>query len=141
MIPSAPSQAQATHLQTSSRLCGEPLAIAPGEARVRLLAVAEMAVDEHQLVHGGFVFGLADYAAMLAVNHPNVVLGGAEVRFRAPVRVGEELLAVARLEGEEGRKRRVQVTVERGGEEVLSGLFTCFVLERHVLAPAVGEGA
>jgi acyl-coenzyme A thioesterase PaaI-like protein len=44
-----------------------------------------MAADQRGLVHGGFTFGLADYAAMVAVNDPNVVLGAAEVRFLAPV--------------------------------------------------------
>ena len=33
------------------------------------------------------MFGAADYAAMLAVNDPNVVLGNAELRFVAPVEV------------------------------------------------------
>jgi acyl-coenzyme A thioesterase PaaI-like protein len=49
-----------------------------------------MVVDAHGLVHGGFVFGLADYAAMLAVNDPNVVLGAAEARFLKPVRRGDQ---------------------------------------------------
>jgi acyl-coenzyme A thioesterase PaaI-like protein len=49
-----------------------------------------MAVDDRGLVHGGFVFGLADHAAMLAVNDPNVVLGAASTRFLKPVRVGED---------------------------------------------------
>lgn len=32
-----------------------------------------MAADEYRLVHGGFIFGLADYAVMLAINEPTVV--------------------------------------------------------------------
>ncbi|HEX4954523.1 MAG TPA: hotdog domain-containing protein [Thermoanaerobaculia bacterium] len=108
-----------------------------GAARVDLTTLPEMGVDEAGLLHGGFVFGLADHAAMLAVNHPNVVLGAAEVRFLMPVRVGETLRAEARLEPNEGtaRKQRVRVSVFRTDEEVFHGVFTCFVLERHVLAP------
>ena len=41
----------------------------------------------------GFIFGAADYAAMLAVNQPNVVLGAAETHFLKPSRVGDVLLA------------------------------------------------
>ncbi len=74
-----------------------------------------MAADERGLVHGGFVFGLADYAAMLAVNHPNVVLASAEVRFLKPVVVGERLVAEAWVEETDGRKSRVQVEVRAGG--------------------------
>ena len=94
-----------------------------------------------RLVHGGFVFGLADYAAMLAVNHPNVVLAGAEVRFLKPVVVGERLLATARLAESAGRRRRVEVEVARGGEVVFAGTFHCAVPDRHVLAPAVASPA
>lgn len=125
--------APATHLAIDRRLCGEVVELAPGSARVALVARPEMAADDSGLVHGGFVFGLADYAAMLAVNHPNVVLGAAEVRFLAPVAVGERLLATAEEEEEEGRRRRVRVGVRRGEEEVFAGLFTCHVLAEHVL--------
>lgn len=143
-----------THLGASRRLCGVPRELAPGRASATLEALAEMAVDERGLVHGGFVFGLADYAAMLAVNDPNVVLGAADCRFLAPVRVGDRLIADARQEEAPGRKRSVAVTVRRrggdagaddavddgGGEEVLSGRFTCFVLDRHVLDKHVLDG-
>jgi acyl-coenzyme A thioesterase PaaI-like protein len=105
-----------THLAINRRLCGEPVdceRTAEGVARVALTTVPEMAVDEAGLVHGGFVFGLADHAAMLAVNHPNVVVGSAEVRFLAPVAVGERLVAEARRSEAAGRKSRVSVEVRR----------------------------
>lgn len=116
---------------------------------MELETVPEMAADETGLVHGGFVFGLADYAAMLAVNHPNVVLGSAQTRFLKPVVVGERLVAAASLLEEEGRKRRVGVEVrrndeteERGetGEVVMTGDFLCFVPDRHVLDRPGTEG-
>jgi acyl-coenzyme A thioesterase PaaI-like protein len=92
-----------------------------------------MAADERGLVHGGFVFGCADYAAMLAVGDPLVVLAGAEVRFLAPVAVGESVIAEARVTAEEGRRREVEVTVECGGTAVFAGTFRCAVPDRHVL--------
>jgi acyl-coenzyme A thioesterase PaaI-like protein len=121
-----------THLAISGAWVGEPLELAPGTAVARLLTRAEMAADERGLVHGGFAFGLADYAAMLAVNDPYVVLAAAETRFLAPVRVGEVLTARAVVESVEGKKRLVKcsVTTDR---EVLAATFTCFVLPRHVL--------
>lgn len=122
-----------THRAIDRRLCGRPLELEAGRARVELTTVPEMAADERGLVHGGFLFGCADYAAMLAVDHPLVVLAGAEVRFLRPVTVGETVTAAARVTAEEGSKRRVEVTVERGGEAVLSGEFRCVVPSRHVL--------
>lgn len=122
-----------THLGIDPALCGRPTELTPGAATVELTALPSMAADERGLVHGGFVFGQADYAAMLAVNDPNVVLGAADCKFLAPVTAGEALIARAKVNSEAGRKRAVEVTVERAGERVFEGSFTCFVLDRHVL--------
>jgi len=107
--------------------------IGAGSARVALAATDSMVVDAQGLVHGGFVFGLADYAAMLAVNDPNVVLGAAETRFLKPVRLGDHLIANAEAVGEHGKKREVRVEATVNSVKVFEGTFTCFVLERHVL--------
>lgn len=124
-----------THQRTDAGLCGKPVELSEGRARIEFTALPAMAVDENELTHGGFVFGLADYAAMLAVNHPNVVLGGAEVRFLKPVKTGDSLVAEGVVRTPlEGKKRVVDVVVHRAKEAVFNGEFVCFVLERHVLA-------
>jgi uncharacterized protein (TIGR00369 family) len=92
-----------------------------------------MAADDSGLVHGGFIFGLADYAAMLAVNHPNVVLGGADVKFLKPVKAGESVYAEATVTSASGKKQMVSVTVKREDDVVFKGDFSCFILEKHVL--------
>ena len=122
-----------THPLIDQSLCGEPLTLADGEATVVLTTTPNMVVDTHGLVHGGFVFGLADYAAMLAVNDPNVVLGAAQTRFLAPVGVGERVVAHAVREETEGRKQTVTVAAVVGEREVFSGTFVTYVLDRHVM--------
>ncbi len=122
-----------THLGISHRLCGEPVHLAPGAATVRLTTTAEMGADAQGLVHGGFVFGLADHAAMLAVNHPNVVLGSADTRFSAPVRVGDTIIASATRTLEKGRKHVLDVEARVGESVVMTGTLTAFVLDEHVL--------
>ena len=123
-----------THEKANSALLGTPVLIESGHmSEIELVATEKMAVDGRGLVHGGFTFGLADYAAMLAVNHPNVVLAGAECRFLAPVKVGEVMKAKASVVKEAGRKREVEVDVYVDGERVFEGAFDCFILERHVL--------
>ena len=122
-----------THTAIDHRLCGTPEALDAGRATVRMRATPEMTVDAEGLVHGGFVFGLADHAAMLAVNHPHVVLGAAEMRFLAPVAVGSELLATADVTETKGRKRTISVTVNVGDRVVFVGTLTALVLEGHVL--------
>lgn len=124
-----------THLATDPTLVGTPISLGEGNAAVALATTAAMAVDDRGLVHGGFVFGLADYAAMLAVNDPYVVLGAAECRFLAPVQVGQQLVARAHVIGEKGKKRTVETTATVGEARVFEATFTCFVLEHHVLEP------
>ncbi|ASA76876.1 PaaI family thioesterase [Thermococcus sp. 5-4] len=125
---------QRTHRLTSEKLVGKPVKIEKDYAEVILETTEEMAVDEYGLVHGGFTFGLADYAAMLAVNEPTVVLGKAEVKFLKPVKTGERLLARARIEEDLGRKKIVKAEVfNERDEKVFEGTFHCYVLEKHVL--------
>jgi len=122
-----------THGKASPSLVGRVVIIEEGVAAVvELEASDDMAVDEHGLVHGGFTFGLADYAAMTAVNHPYVVLGGAECRFVAPVRVGDKMVARASVKGGEGRRRDVDVEVSVEEKKVFEGIFKCFILDKHI---------
>lgn len=122
-----------THLAIDPDLVGTPTRLEPGEAWVSLELTGQMAADYRGLVHGGFVFGLADYAGMLAVDDPLVVLGAASLRFLRPCRVGEQLEAHARVESEAGKKRSVVVAVRRGDVVVMEGELTCFVPDAHVL--------
>ena len=123
-----------THEKVNTRLVGRPISIKDDEeAVVELKADWDMAVDERGLIHGGFTFGLADYAAMLAVNHPNVVLGASRVRFLAPVRSNDVMVARALVVKREGKRRDVEVNVSVEEKEVLTGNMTCYILSRHIL--------
>ncbi len=122
-----------THLAIDQALCGKPQQIENGKSCVVFTALPEMAADNTGLVHGGFVFGLGDYAAMLAVNHPNVVLGSADVTFLLPVQVGDTLEARAAVQRKEGKKQMVDVVITKSDNAVFTGIFTCFVLDSHVL--------
>ena len=122
-----------THLGISEALCGRVESLGEGTATVVLQTTSSMTADDAGLVHGGFVFGAVDYAAMLAVNDPNVVLGSADVRFVAPVKDGDAVTCVARVSEIKGKKRLVEVTASVGETEVVKGTLVAFVLEQHVL--------
>ena len=122
-----------THRRLDRALCGEPRRWGGGRGEATLRTTEAMAADERGLVHGGFVFGLVDHAAMLAVDHPYVVLTGAQVRFTAPVSVGEDVLAEAVVVEREGRKVTLEVEARVGDRVVLRGSMTAAVLEAHVL--------
>jgi len=122
-----------THNDIDPELCGKSVVLEEGFAKVMLKATDNMKVDATGLVHGGFIFGLADYAAMIAVNHPNVVLGAADTKFLKPVKAGETAFAEARVESSDGKKSLVNVVVKVEDTDVFTGVFTCFVLDKHVL--------
>eukprot|EP00123_Amoebidium_parasiticum_P008613 comp18913_c1_seq1/m.21089 comp18913_c1_seq1/g.21089 ORF comp18913_c1_seq1/g.21089 comp18913_c1_seq1/m.21089 type:complete len:164 (-) comp18913_c1_seq1:44-535(-) len=123
-----------THHGINRQLVGTPVSNEPGKAKVELLVTKEMTADDLGLAHGGFIFGLADYAAMLAVNDPTVVLGSANVKFLKPTKLGDKVVAEAEVKTESGKKREVEVTATKDGVAVFSGTFTCFVLEKHILS-------
>ena len=123
-----------THQTIDQSLCGRPLEVDDGTSTVSLYTLPSMSADATGLVHGGFVFGLADYAAMIAVNHPNVVLGAADVKFLKPVLVGDTVIAKAQVEEVQGKKHWVAVSVVKDDETVFQGMFTCFALDSHIVA-------
>ena len=122
-----------THEQIAAHLCGTPVELAPGRARVAMETTRDMAADARGLVHGGFTFGLADYAAMLAVNEPTVVLASATTKFLGPIVVGDRVEADAAVERTDGRKRWVKVVVRRDGTPMFEGEFMAFVPDTHIL--------
>jgi acyl-coenzyme A thioesterase PaaI-like protein len=126
---------QTTHLLASKKLIGSVLSIENNSATVKLTITNEMIVDTYNLSHGGFVFGLADYSAMLAINKPTVVLGKATTKFLKPVVLNDEVTAVATVIGNSNEKKiTVSVVVKNQKNEfVFEGEFVCFVLDKHIL--------
>ncbi len=126
---------QNTHYLASGKLIGKILEMDDNYSKVDLKTTDEMVVDDFGLIHGGFVFGLADYAAMIAINKPTVVLGKAEVRFVNPVKKGDELTAVARVTLDTDYKKIVNVIILNDrNKKTFEGDFHCYVLRKHVLA-------
>ena len=89
--------------------------VGPGNATLRMTVRPDM-VNGHDTGHGGFTFTLADSAFAFACNSYNrrTVAAGAEIRFRAPTRAGDELVATAVERSREGRDGTYDVTVTAG---------------------------
>ena len=121
-----------THLNINTSLCGKVTKLHKNYAEVLLHTTQQMTVDRQGLVHGGFIFGVADYAAMSAVNDPLVVLGASSSKFLAPVKVGDAVLCKAIVVNEKGKKREVEVQAFVSEKLVFEGSFTTFVLDKHV---------
>jgi len=122
-----------THKRINQNLNGEVIKLERGYVEVRLETISEMLADDVGLIHGGFIFCAADYAAMLAVNEPNVVLVGSDCQFLSPVKFHDVVNVVARVRHKEGRKRNIHVQAFVLDIKVFEGEFKTVITERHVL--------
>ncbi len=88
----------------------EPL----GHARTRM-PVAETMVNGHAIMHGGYIFALADSAFALACNATGVptVAAACDITFVTAARLGDVLVADARERITYGRSGITDVTVTR----------------------------
>ena len=122
-----------THEKIDNELSGEIIKMEQGYVEVRLMTKPEMLADDIGLIHGGFIFSAADYAAMLAVNEKNVVLVGSECQFLSPVKFHDEVNFVAKVRHKDGKKRNVHVEAHVLDIKVFEGEFKTVVTDKHVL--------
>jgi len=100
----------------ASRALGmEIVEVGPGRATLRMVVTDDM-VNGHGIGHGGLTFALADSAFAFACNSYDrvTVAAGAEIAFRAPTRLGDELVATAVERSRDGRDGVYDVTVRTG---------------------------
>ncbi|CAN5124286.1 hydroxyphenylacetyl-CoA thioesterase PaaI [soil metagenome] len=97
------------------------LDVGPGRARLEMTVRADM-VNGHSTGHGGLTFALADSAFAFACNSYNrrTVARVCQIRFRAPTRIGDVLVAEAVELERDDRDGRYDVSVRCGLEVVAS---------------------
>jgi len=106
----------------ASRSLGmEILDVGPGRATVRMTVTDDM-VNGHAIGHGGYTFTLADSAFAFACNSYNrvTVAAGAEIRFRAPTRLGDVLTATATERQRAGRDGTYDISVSNAAGTVVA---------------------
>ncbi len=121
-----------THKRVNSTFCGSITALEENYSKVSLLTINEMVVDELGLVHSGFIFSSASYAAAIAINSENSVIIGCKTNFLAPAKVGDHIEFEARVKFEDLRKREVNVIGKINDIKIFQGIFQVVVLEKHI---------
>ncbi|WP_142002279.1 hydroxyphenylacetyl-CoA thioesterase PaaI [Amycolatopsis cihanbeyliensis] len=104
----------------ASRSLGIELLEAGDGRAVATMRVTSSMVNGHDIVHGGYVFLLADTTFACACNShgPVTVAAGADITFVAPAKLGAELVATAEERTRYGRSGIYDVTVRRGDEVI-----------------------
>ena len=122
-----------THRKINTSLCGKIIKIDEDYAEVELVCTREMAVDDLGLIHGGFTFAAADFAAMAAVNDPNVVLIGGFTKFLAPLEVGDVATFEATARFNDARKRDITVIGKKRDLKIFEAELAAVILNKHIL--------
>lgn len=114
-----PAQRMFASDKASQSLGIELLEAGKGAAALRMTVTPAM-VNGHGIAHGGYLFLFADTAFACACNShgPVTVAAGADITFVAPVREGDELVALAKERTRFGRSGVYDVTLLRGEQVV-----------------------
>jgi len=129
-----------THNRINQEINGEIMKLEKGYVELKLITTFDMLADKFGLVHGGFIFSAADYAAMSAVNEPNVVLVASECQFLSPVRIKDEVNFIAKVRHKDGKKRNVNVEGYVLDIKVFEGVFKTVITEKHILKLKLLDG-
>ncbi|HIC10842.1 MAG TPA: PaaI family thioesterase [Campylobacterales bacterium] len=122
-----------THTEIYEKYSGRVEKVQEGFAEIHLDIVKEMIADEQGLIHSGFIFSGASFAAVVAVNEKYGFVIGSVVNFLAPVRDDDTIIYKAYARQKIGRKRVVDVIGQVGEIKVFIGEFTVVVMEKHIL--------
>ncbi|WP_084557757.1 hydroxyphenylacetyl-CoA thioesterase PaaI [Hamadaea tsunoensis] len=115
--------------------------VSPGYARLRMRATEAM-VNGHGVVHGGYLFLLADAAFAYASNThgPMAVAHSAEITFLQPAAAGQLLVADALERSRRGRVGVYDVTVSAGPDVIAEFRGrSALVAGRHSLSASPSE--
>ena len=123
-----------THLKLNNSLNGKIVELKVDYAKVELKTIETMVADEEGLIHGGFIFCAADYAAMACINDPFVVLAKSTTKFIAPVKLGDIVTLEASIKEQDKNKATVEVVGKVEEKDIFKGEFLTAVLKQHVLS-------
>lgn len=95
--------------QLKSDLCGIIIQSDKEELITRFQPSKQMISDENDIVHSGFIFNAASYAAMCLVNQPYSLIIKSEVQFLAPLEFGQEMTFIATIRHSNNKQYEVLV--------------------------------
>lgn len=120
---------------TEQEIVGELLELELDQSGLSLLETsAEMGFKKSGIVRGHMMFAQANTLAAAVIDADVVLTGEAKVHFVSTVKVGERILAKARIVQGDGRKREVEVVIKTKERVVFRGNFTMYGLSKEMAA-------
>ncbi|MDO9508802.1 MAG: transcription factor FapR [Thermovirgaceae bacterium] len=111
-------------------IIGDLLDLQPDEwALSTLQTTSEMAFRHTAFVSDHYIYAMASSLAVAVIEADMVIPGSARVRYRSPAKVGERLIARAKVGTKKGNKYVVSVRIRVGEQEIFIGRFITVVEE------------
>ena len=123
-----------THTEINQSLFGTLEELEEGYAKVIFTGAEEMSVDKRGMIHTGFIYGSANFAAMASVNVATAILLVSKTNYLAPLGINDEAIFEAKCQQKNTRKRNVFVTGHVNNIKFFEGEFTIVVLDHHPLS-------
>ena len=118
--------------EMSPSVVGELLELYSNKAVVRFSPTERMIMDESKMIHAGFVFNAASFAAMAAINKKYSVLIAADVKFLAPIELGHEVTFKAEAIQSDTKKCEVKVEGYLLDIKIFDSLFHIAVFDKKI---------
>lgn len=112
-------------------LCGNILKITQEEVVISFAPSKQMISDESNLIHSGFIFNVANYAAMCLVNQPNALTIKSEVQFLAPIEFEQEMLFIATINQSNNKKYEIFVKGTLLDIKIFEGIFHISLFDKQ----------
>lgn len=116
----------------SSAVVGQLLELYRNKAVVRFSPTEKMIIDESKMIHAGFVFNAASFAAMAAINKKHSVLIASDVKFLAPIELGHEVTFKAEAVQSDTKKCEVKVEGYLLDIKIFDSLFHIAVFDKKI---------
>ena len=114
----------------SQDMVGEIIDLELGKTGISTLVVTpQMVFEKTHLARGHHIFAQANSLALAVMDAPAAVTGVANIKFKAPVREGERLVAKAEIVRTRGNKNFIWVKIRSGAHEVFRAKFIMVTLE------------
>lgn len=115
-----------------SELAGSILKMTYEEVITKFVPTKQMISDESNLIHSGFIFNAANYAAMCLVNQPHAITIGAEVEFLAPVEFEQEMMFLATIKQSNAKKFEISVKGTLLDIKIFEAVFHIAVFDKQL---------
>jgi len=114
-------------------IIGELIDLELGRMAVSTLTVTQdMVLEKAGVLHGYFMYAMADTLSLALVDAEHALTGVANVKYKVPVKAGSKLVARAEVANKRGARYFIHVFIRSNNIEVFRAKFTIVTLDKQI---------